>query len=131
MCSKEVPTRYVSCCRYVGLRETLEDAIKRRDDKWAEKILAEAHEVLKITFTTVGVGTLTIRACCGADHFCSTLFKKIFTDPTTDWKIWHYMGILPLVGHDDFNKEIYDYEWLHLPGPVDSLSLLTNPDDSL
>jgi hypothetical protein len=129
---KEVPTRFVNAkWKYVGLRETIEAAIKRRNDTWDEKVKAETHEVLKVEFTEVGVGRLTIRACCGDDHFCSTLFKKKFTDPTTDWKTWHYMGSLPLPGHPEFNEENCSIEWLPLPGPVDSLSLCTTPDDSL
>ena len=113
---KQVLRRYVTPkWNYVGLRETIDAAIKRRNDSWAETVKDETHELLKVTFTEVGVGRLTMRARCGDDRFCSTLFKKTFTGTTTDWMTWHYMGSLPLPGHSAYNEDIFTVEWLPVP----------------
>ena len=105
--------RYVTAVKnHVGFRETIDDAVKRREDSWNEKVTFETHELLKVTFTDEGVSELTTRSCCGDDYFSPTLYKKRFTDTKIDWKVWHYIGSLPLPGHVAYDDKIFTAEWL-------------------
>ena len=97
--------QYVTVAKnHVGFRETIDDAVKRREHSWKEKVTLETHELLKVTFTDEGVSELTTRFCCGGDYFSSTLYKKRFTDTNIDWKVWHYIGSLPLPGHVAYDE---------------------------
>ena len=112
----QVLRRYVTAKNnHVGLRETIEDAVLRRKESWGETVGPETHELLKVTFTEEGVGKLTMRFCGGDDRYFSTLFKKTFPDKKIDWKVWHYIGSLPLPGHPAYDEKIFIAEWLPLP----------------
>jgi hypothetical protein len=110
---KKLARRHVTAAKnYVGLRETEADAVQRREKSWTEKVTCETHVLLKLTFTEVGLGRLTRQICPGVDFFTSRMYKKTFTDPTTDWKIWHYVGDLPLQGDDADDETNFTAEWL-------------------
>ena len=55
---------------------------------------------------------LVLRISAPEDHFASTLSKKVyFTDTKTDWKVWHFVGDLPLPGHELYDEMVYTAEW--------------------
>jgi hypothetical protein len=54
----------------------------------------------------------------GEYSFCtSNVYKKKFTDTTSDWKPRHYVGSLPLQDNDAYDETIFTVE--RLPVRVD------------
>jgi hypothetical protein len=110
---KQLVRRFVTAKgNYVGLREIEADAVERRATNWGETVTYETHEVVKVTFTEVGLGRLTAQSCPGADFFTSRMYKKKFNCTETDWKTWHYVGNLPLPGDDAYDETIFTAVWL-------------------
>jgi hypothetical protein len=124
--AKAVQRRYVTPWQnYIGLRETLADAVDRRLKIWGgegiEPVTDDTHVGLRVTITSHGVDELVRRICAADDCFSSTLFKKIFpTDKKTDWKVWHFVGDLPLKGHPLYDTNVYTAEWIPLISDSDS-----------
>jgi hypothetical protein len=121
-----VQRRYVTPkMNYIGLRESLAGAVERRRKAWGEvepeRITDETHIGLKVIVTREGVADLVLRISAPEDHFASTLSKKVyFTDTKTDWKVWHFVGDLPLPGHELYNEKVYTAEWISLSSSCDS-----------
>jgi hypothetical protein len=111
-----IPRRYVTPVKnYIGLREKVSDAVERRQKIWGCAVTDDTHEVLKVTVTLEGVADLVLRASASEDHFASTLYKKpYYRDKDTDWKVWHYIGDLPLQGNVTYDEKLYTAEWLPL-----------------
>ena len=89
---------------YIGLRETLADAVQRRQKVWGneevELVTDDTHVGLRVTVTSKGMAKLVLRISAPDDCFSSTLCKKIFpSDKKFDWSVWHFVGDLPLKGH--------------------------------
>jgi hypothetical protein len=124
--AKAVQRRYVTPWQnYIGLRETLADAVDRRLKIWGgeeiEPVTDDTHVGLRVTITSQGVAELVLRICAAGDCFSSTLFKKKFsTDKNTDWKVWHFVGDLPLKGHPLYDTDVYTAEWIQLISDSDS-----------
>ena len=53
----------------------------------------------------------------GSIFFTSNVYKKKFSDTTSDWKTWHYVGSLPLQDNDAYDETIFTVE--RLPVRVD------------
>ena len=101
---------------YIGLRESVAEAVERRRKNWGEsEVTDDTHIVLKVIVTHVGVSVLTRLASAPEDFYASTLYKKPTNGVTlVDWKVWHFVGDLPLEGHAGYNKEVYTAQWLLL-----------------
>ena len=82
----------------IGLRENLTDAIER-ENIVGEPVSKDTHVVLEITFTTLGVAQYT-KLCQGPDYHFQPTLQKISYRGTTDWKVWHFHGDLPLQAFD-------------------------------
>jgi hypothetical protein len=121
-----VQRRYVTpWANYIGLRETLADAVDRRLKIWGgeeiEPVTDDTHVGLRVTITSHGVDELVRRISAPDDCFSSTLFKKKFpTDKKTDWKVWHFVGDLPLKDHPLYDPNVYTAEWIPLISDSDS-----------
>jgi hypothetical protein len=121
-----VQRRYVTPkWNYIGLRETLADAVERRYTTWGGKevelVTNDTHVGLRVTITSHGVAELVRRISAPEDCYSSTLFKKIFpNDKKFDWKVWHYVGDLPLKGHALYDTNVYEAEWIPLTSDSDS-----------
>ena len=119
-----VQRRYVTpTMNYIGLRESLSGAVERRRKAWSEKVpdpvTDDTYIGLRVTVTHEGVADLVLRISSPEDHFASTLSKKLYpSDKQTDWKVWHFVGDLPLEGHESYDAKVYTAEWISL---VDSL----------
>jgi hypothetical protein len=114
--NRAVPRRYVTPHKnYIGFRETVGDAVERRKQIWRGEVTDDTCEVLKVTVANEGVAYLVLRASAPEDHFASTLYKKpYYGDKITDWKVWHYIGDLPLQDHDTYDEKLYTAEWFPL-----------------
>jgi hypothetical protein len=112
-----VPRRYVTPkWNYIGLRESVAEAVERRRKTWGEQeVTDDTHIVLKVTVTRVGVSVLTLRASAREDSFASTLYKKpTYGVKLDDWKVWHFVGDLPLQGHAGYDEKVYTAQWMSL-----------------
>ena len=121
-----VQRRYVTPkMNYIGLRESVAGAVERRRKAWGEDepepVTDDTHIGLKVTVTREGVADLVLRISAPEDHFASTLSKKFYYgDKKTDWKVWHFVGDLPLQGHDSYDEKVYTAEWISLSSSCDS-----------
>ena len=95
--NQKLPLRYVRGRKeYIGLRETLKDALDRFTQCHSVAANTSDHIALMFTFTPLGVAHYTTQ-CSGRDHcFASLLSKKTYGDRTRDWKVWHFLDDLPL-----------------------------------
>jgi hypothetical protein len=112
-----VPRRYVTAkWNYIGLRESVAEAVERRRKTWGEsEVTDDTHIVLKVIVTHIGVSVLTRLTSAPEDFFASTLYKKPTNGVTlVDWKVWHFVGDLPLEGHTGYNEEVYTVQWMSL-----------------
>jgi hypothetical protein len=121
-----VHRRYVTPkWNYIGLRETLAGAVERRRKAWGEGELElvtdDTHVGLKVTVTSKGVADLVRRISAPEDSFASTLSKKCYYgDKKYDWKVWHFVGDLPLKGHELYDENVYTAEWIPVTSDCDS-----------
>ena len=107
--------RYVSPGRsYIGLREHASDAIERATYWSAEAATSATHIGLKISFTAAGFAYFAMRSA-GADHaYVPILNKQVYRDTSRDWKVWHFLGDLPLDIVDDHGEAMLVSEWVDL-----------------
>ena len=82
---------------YIGLRESLEEAMKRYRLTFGDKVPTSELAMVRVTFTETGFAHFATDICDASHFFCPRLSKKIFNDPTTDWGVWHFVGDLPLM----------------------------------
>ena len=50
----------------------------------------------------------------GAGNFKPKLYKNVYNDSATDWKVWHFVGALPLTENDEHGKPLVFTDWLVL-----------------
>ena len=95
--SGSVPTRYASPGNdIIGLRETPEAAIERYRLNFGKDVPKESLVILQLKFSAIGLSRFTVETC-GPEHcFSSRLQKKTYRDKEVDWKVWHFVGDLPL-----------------------------------
>ena len=84
----------------IGLRENLSDAIER-ESKCGGLVSKDTHIVLEIVFSPVGIAYYTTQCQGSIYDFQPTLRKMSYRRDTTDWKVWHFQGELPLEAHDE------------------------------
>jgi hypothetical protein len=82
---------------YIGLCETLADAVQRRQKVWGneevEFVTDDTHVGLRVTVTSKGMVKLLLRISVPDDCFSNTICKKILpSDKKFDWKVWHFVG---------------------------------------
>ena len=103
---------------YIGLRENIPDAAVRADTWSGNTISHGTHVALKIKFTAAGLAHYAT-LCSGRDrYYAPTLSKKVFSDTTRDWKIWHFCDVLPLDSSTADGILHISHEWVSLPIPV-------------
>jgi hypothetical protein len=110
---------------YIGLRETLADAVQRRQKVWGneevELVTDDTHVGLRVTVTSKGMVKLLLRISVPDDCFSTTICKKILpSDKKFDWKVWHFVGDLPLKGHALYDTNVYTAEWIPVTFDSDS-----------
>ena len=81
---------------YIGLRESLEEAMKRYRLTFGDKVPTSELAVVRVEFTQAGFAHFGSDICEASHFFCPRLSKKIYNDSTTDWGVWHFIGDLPL-----------------------------------
>ena len=111
-----IPMRYLAGGRdYIGLRERKPDAVERaRMNSPGSPVTAETHVLVKINFTQAGVAHFTTRSA-GANHnYAPILFKKVYSDPTYDWKVWHFLEDLPLHLETSAGEPLVTSQWVDL-----------------
>ena len=93
---------------YIGLRESVAEAVERRRKTWGEpEVTDDTHIVLKVSVTRVGVSVLTLLTTAREDFSSSTLYKKPTNGVTlVDWKVWHFVGDLPLEFHAGYDEKV-------------------------
>ena len=115
-----VPRRYVTAkWNYIGLRESVAEALERRRKTWGEQapqpVTDDTHIVLKVIVTHIGVSVLTRLTSAPEDFFASTLYMKPTNGVTLDdWKVWRFIGDLPLEGHAGYDEKVYTAQWMSL-----------------
>jgi hypothetical protein len=115
-----VPRRYVTAkLNYIGLRESVAEAVERRRKTWGEEepkpVTDATHIVPKVIVTRYGVAELTLRYSAPEESFASTLYKKpTYGAKMDDWKVWHFVGDLPLQGHARYDEKVYIAQWMSL-----------------
>ena len=81
---------------YIGLRESLEEAMKRYRLTFGDKVPTSELVMVCVNFTETGFAHFASDICDASHFFCPRLSKKTFNDSTTDWGVWHFVGDLPL-----------------------------------
>ena len=81
---------------YIGLRESLEEAMKRYRLTFGDKVPTSELVVVRVAFTETGFAHFASDICDASHFFCPRLSKKVFNDSSTDWGVWHFVGDLPL-----------------------------------
>ena len=81
---------------YIGLRESPEEAFKRYQLIFGDKVPTAELVMVCVEFTETGFAHYASDICDASHFFCPRLSKKIFDDSTTDWGVWHFIGDLPL-----------------------------------
>ena len=82
-----VPTRFVS---------PKKDAIERYRLNFGHNVPKESLAILQLNFTELGVARFTVETCGPEHHFSSRLRKQTYGDKAVDWKVWHFVGDLPI-----------------------------------
>ena len=91
-----VARRYVGGCDYIGLRERPQEALERA--AYLEESASKATHLLLEWHLSSEALAHYVATCAGPEHsFKSVLFKKNYSG-TYDWKVWHFLGDLPLRG---------------------------------
>jgi hypothetical protein len=86
-----------------------------------EAVTDDTHIGLKVTITLEGVAELVLRISPLEDYSASTLSKKpCYGDKKIDWKVWHFVGDLPIQGHASYDEMVYTVEWISLSSACDS-----------
>ena len=86
----------VPCTRgYIGLRESPAEALDRVRLATGVPADKDTHALLQIVFTCVGVAHFAT-TCAGLEQRYSPLLTKRTYRDDTDWKVWHFLGDLPL-----------------------------------
>ena len=94
-----LPRRHVGGRCYIGLRERPEDAFERASLslQGIESVSKSTHVVLEWRLSAAALARF-VTTCAGSEHsFASVLYKQTYSD-TYDWKVWRYLGDLPLRG---------------------------------
>ena len=90
-----LPRRYAGGRNYIGLREKPEDALERASMLKTDDVSKSTHALLEWRLSAAALAHF-VTTCSGPEnHFASMLNKKTFSG-TTDWKVWHFLGDLPL-----------------------------------
>ena len=56
----------------------------------------ESLAILQLNFTELGVARFTVETCGPEHYFSSRLRKPTYGDKAVDWKVWHFVGDLPI-----------------------------------
>ena len=81
---------------YVGLRQRPEDALERARMISAQPVGGDTHILLKTTFSAAGFACYATLLTDQAHKFVPVLHKKVYNDSSHDWRVWHFVGDLPL-----------------------------------
>jgi hypothetical protein len=99
--------------------------VQRRQKVWGneevELVTDDTHVGLRVTVTSKGMVKLLLRISVPDDCFSTTICKKILpSDKKFDWKVWHFVGDLPLKGHALYGTNVYTAEWIPVTFDSDS-----------
>ena len=87
--------------KHIGLRERVQDALDRAsycDQSVSEK----THVLLRVEFTPRGLAHYGT-ASAGAERFFSPfLAKRVYSDKSYDWKVWHFLDELPFLEFNEY-----------------------------
>ena len=94
---------------YIGLRETVEDALERTE-LFHDKVSKASHCVLQVTFSALGLAFYT-KENSGPDHYFKPMLNKKIFNASADWGVWHFMGDMPLNAVDNAGNPLITCSW--------------------
>ena len=110
----KVLARYVNPgSDYVGLRERREDALERARLVSGQPVRRETHVLLKTTFSPAGFARYATLSTGTAHAFTPVLHKKVYSDTSHDWQVWHFQDDLPLAVVVD-GQAFVTSEWVEI-----------------
>ena len=101
---------------YIGLREDWYEAVLRaRLFANGAEVTSESHILLKIQFSAAGFMHYSTTSAGRAYAFSPVLYKKVYSKETGDWKVWHFLGDLPMRWEASPGVLLVSSEWREIP----------------
>ena len=101
---------------YVGLREDWYQAVLRAYH-WSKgvEVTSKTHILLKVHFSDAAFLHYATTSAGYENNFSPVLFKKVYDKYTGDWKVWHFVGNLPMHLETSPGVLLVSSEWKEIP----------------
>ena len=71
-----------------------------------KKLSSHTDALLRICFTAAGLAEYATTVTTAQGNFKPKLYKNVYNDSATDWKVWHFVGELPLSENDQHGQPL-------------------------